>query len=320
MDLGTAHPWRVQGHLEVMTPGDARAVGLDGDDLRVAVRAGGLVRVRRGAYVTTDDWAGLDAAGRYRRHVLAAARALRDPVFCHDSAAALWGFPRIGAWPDDVHVLVPGERGGRSSRGVRRHVGPGCDAVQVEGVRRTPTARTLVDVARTWPFAAALVAADHVLRTGAATTEELDGGVDLAGSGRGVRAARRVVAAASASSESVGESLSRARMLDHGVPAPELQHEVRDRGRLVARVDFWWPALGLVGEFDGRLKYRAAGIADPRAVEERLWSEKLREDRLRALGLRVVRWTWDDALVPDRLLARLRSAGLTPGLAMPPTA
>ena len=37
--------------------------------------------------------------------------------------------------------------------------------------------------------------------------------------------------------------------------------------------------------------------------------EKRREDRLRALGYEVVRWTWADLLNPARFIARLKAAG-----------
>jgi len=184
--------------------------------------------------------------------------------------------------------------------------------VTVDGVQVTGVARTVLDVARTWEFAAALVAADHALHRAWATPARLTTELEAAGRGRGVRRARRVVDAASARSESVGESLSRARMIELGLPLPELQHVVEDDAGVVGRVDFWWPGLGLVGEFDGRLKYRAAGVPDGRPVEDRVWAEKRREDRLRALGLSVVRWTWDTALDPDALRAVLGACGLHP--------
>lgn len=299
---------------DVVTTRDAERAGVGGDDLRAACAAGQLVRVRVDAYTAAERWQQLDGAGQHRLRVLGAARRLREPVFTHDSAAALWRLPRIGPWPDAVHVSLPHGVGNRSSAGVHRHATPGPvhGVVTVDGVRATGTARTVLDVARTWDFASGLVAADHALHAGWATAARLARELEAAGVGRGVPRARRVVDAASAASESVGESLSRARMIELGLPLPELQHRVEDGDGFVGRVDFWWADLGLVGEFDGRLKYRAGGAADDRAVEDRVWAEKLREDRLRALGLRVVRWTWDTALHADRLLAVLRAAGLHP--------
>ena len=300
--------------LTLVTPDDAVQRGLDGADLRAARSAGDLVRIRVGAYASAETWQGLDDAERYRLRVLAAGRRLRRPLFSHDSAAALWRLPRIGRWPQVVHVTVPHAVGGRSSRGVRRHQVPALPRhlVAMDGVRATGAARTVVDVARSWSFAAGLVAADHALRESWATADRLAGELAAIGPGRGVWAGRRVIDAASDAAESVGESLSRARMIELGLPLPKLQHEVEDGDGLIGRVDFWWESLGLVGEFDGRLKYRVAGIPDTRAVEERVWAEKQREDRLRSLGLRVVRWTWDSALDPVRFAAHLDAAGVRP--------
>jgi hypothetical protein len=50
--------------------------------------------------------------------------------------------------------------------------------------------------------------------------------------------------------------LSRVRLHEDGLPAPELQENVYDEnGRFIARVDFSWMAQRTVGEFDGKIKY-----------------------------------------------------------------
>lgn len=74
--------------------------------------------------------------------------------------------------------------------------------------------------------------------------------------------------------------------------------------------DFYWPELGLVGEFDGHGKYLREEMARGRTAAEVVMAEKAREDRLRALGLRVVRWGWADLLDPARLRRKLLAAGL----------
>jgi very-short-patch-repair endonuclease len=53
-------------------------------------------------------------------------------------------------------------------------------------------------------------------------------------------------------------------------------------------VDFFWEEQATVGEFDGRLKYTGQPNADV------LYAEKRREDRLRALGLEVVRFGYHE--------------------------
>ena len=76
------------------------------------------------------------------------------------------------------------------------------------------------------------------------------------------------------------ESLTRLRMHEAGLPAPQLQVWIAG-----FRVDFYWPSHGLVLEADGRVKYSA---------DER-WAEKRREQAIRrSAGHRVERVTWED--------------------------
>ncbi|WP_282948203.1 type IV toxin-antitoxin system AbiEi family antitoxin domain-containing protein [Cellulomonas endometrii] len=297
----------------VVSAAEAGARGMGPDALAAAVRAGALVRVRRGMYADGTEWREASDVRRHLLRVRAADRALGDPVFSHRSAAAVWGVPVLGGWSDLVDVAVGPATGGRSRNGVRRRTStvPPRSVVR-DGLRVTPPATTAVDLARTEGFASGLVAVDHTLRELVRDAAVLECALDRLGTAWGVRRARRVLASADPLAESPGESLSRARMIEHGLPRPELQHVVTDAEGTVGRVDFWWPDLRLVGEFDGRVKYRVGGVPDGRALEDRVWAEKLREDRLRALGLSVVRWTWADALDGSRLVRRLSAAGLTP--------
>ena len=110
--------------------------------------------------------------------------------------------------------------------------------------------------------------------------------------------------------ESAGESVSRILMLEAGFQVPQTQKKIRmPDGRLV-RVDFFWPEVGLIGEFDGMEKYSRSrdfsGLTPARVVEE----EKVREDELRALGHRVVRWTWGQMVHQRRLPEILLRAGV----------
>lgn len=78
------------------------------------------------------------------------------------------------------------------------------------------------------------------------------------------------------------------------LPAPMLQARIRDEcGRFVARVDFYWPEFGVVGEADGAMKYTDRTV---------LIAEKHRQEALEELGLIVVRWSWDDVIHRPRVL------------------
>ncbi|MBT0994273.1 hypothetical protein KIN34_08235 [Cellulomonas sp. DKR-3] len=271
-----------------------------------SARRAGDVRVRRGAYVGRDHWDGLTPDERYLLAVQATASAARGaPLLSHWSAAAVWGLPAVGRPDDRVHITLPEASGGRSKRGVVRHTRAGEVSQRVHaGLLVTSAARTAIDLARVGGLASGLVAADAALRARLATPDELAAEVAPLVARRGARAARAVASLADARSESPGESLSRARMHEHGLPMPRLQHDVYDGRGFVGRVDFWWPELGVAGEFDGRVKYDDADGPDV------LWREKVREDRLRALVRAFVRWTWDDAWRGGPMCDALRRAGV----------
>ncbi|HVH20821.1 MAG TPA: hypothetical protein VNA11_00035 [Pseudonocardia sp.] len=167
------------------------------------------------------------------------------------------------------------------------------------GLPVTGLARTVVDLARTVPFEEAVEVADAALRGRPDQRAPLAPVVLAAELARAARwpgspPARRAIAFADGRSASVGESRSRVAIAGAGLPAPVLQWAVRDRaGRLVGYTDFGWPELHTVGEFDGRVKYGRL-LRSGQDAGDSVFAEKVREDRLRDLGLAVVRWTWSD--------------------------
>lgn len=297
----------------VLLASTARSRGWEAHELRAAVAAGRVVRISRGAYVDAATWTRADSRDRHLLLMAAAGQRLHSPVFSHRSAAAVHGLPVLGPWPTKVHVTAGWASGGRSQLDVVRHcTADEAPTAELRGFVVTDLARTVVDLVRTESFACGLVVADAALHSGLVEAAHLQAAAEALHSAQGVGRLRQVLAHASPQVESPGESFGRARFLQLGVPEPELQHEIAVRGRRY-RVDYWWPDPGLVGEFDGRLKYTVDGLADDRrAIEERLWSEKRREDDLRSLGLRVVRFVWADWLDEDALVAKLVAVGLLP--------
>ncbi|KGN40306.1 hypothetical protein N801_14825 [Knoellia aerolata DSM 18566] len=226
-----------------------------------------------------------------------------------ESAAAVWGLPRIEKWPRHVRHLVTG-RHVRGSALLRPHLGEEVEPVEVHGLLVTPVARTVVDLARSGTLVTAVAAADHALR------HDLCSAADLAEEVARLRprAHGRVRAAltrdlADPLGMSPGESLSRVQMFVLHLPRPTLQHPMSDEQGQIGVVDFWWQ--GVVGEFDGRMKYGVRDGADPREAAEALWREKKREDRLRRQAA-VARWTWRDAMHPELLARVLAAAGVRP--------
>ena len=110
--------------------------------------------------------------------------------------------------------------------------------------------------------------------------------------------------------ESVGESRSRALIHILGFPAPVLQRPFYDSEGFIGRTDFFWPEYGVIGEFDGDAKYLDDELLGDRSTREAILAEKKREDRLRALGYKVVRWDWKAVTDPEVLRRKLEGGGL----------
>jgi hypothetical protein len=121
---------------------------------------------------------------------------------------------------------------------------------------------------------------------------------------------RRVIEFADAAADRPGESMSRVSMRAAGITAPRLQEPLFGASGRRYFVDFWWPEFRVIGEFDGRGKYRDPEFLGGRTPLQALDDEKAREDDLRAAGNGVARWGWDTALSPRLLAAKLASAGV----------
>ncbi len=181
------------------------------------------------------------------------------------------------------------------------------EIILIDNVPVTSLARTVLDLTRTLPMTQAVVAGDRALALGL-RREDLDVGLAAMERWPGIRAARRVVEFLDVRSESVGESVSRVRLMEEGLPTPELQRQVLGpAGQLVARVDFLWDEHQTIGEFDGKIKYGRL-LKPGRRIEDVIFDEKLREDAVRDLGLQVVRWIWQDLYRPGILRQRVLRA------------
>ncbi len=252
-----------------------------------------LVRLIPGVWVPASDQPAGTGSSEKRHRLRALAVATSGPTdghpLSHVSAAALHELPMLHPDLGLVHVTT-GRSAGGSIRGQRHlHASPldPQEVVEIDGIRVTSIERTAVDVATMGSFDQALVIFDAALRAGADPTVMAD---LLSGRRRrSARNARRALPFASAAAESVGESWSRAQMIDAGLPIPTLQREFVIDGQRY-RSDFDWAEL-LVGEFDGLHKYDSLRGAGESATDV-VVREKLREDRLRASGIAVVRWTW----------------------------
>jgi len=275
-----------------------------------------LTRIRPGAYVDATEWRMADDAERHRTAVYAARAAARsEPTFSHESAAALHRIPTVGEWPLRPVVTLPRGRGcsTRVVERVHRDLDPEDIVEFDDGIRATSAARTAIDLAARRSPLSAVIAMSHVRNAGVGDAE-LDAAFDRAGRMAGIRSARIVRSESSALSESPLETLVMVRCRDLGFAEPEQQRVVRGADGVPYRVDFAWRDGRILGEADGRLKYRSVeGAPTPQQV---LWAEKRREDALRIRCDRFVRIAWEDAWHGAGLEALLVEAGV-PRVGMP---
>lgn len=273
----------------------ALASGCTHEQIVRSLRDGSWERVRRGQYAEALDLTVLPPWERARllhlRQVHAVMNAMRpgSVAVSHQSAMVLHGLPIWGLDLGCVHVTRVDGRSGGVVAGVQHHLGVLTDAdlTVVHGRLATSAARAVLESACTTSFEVAVVGVDSALRAGHLEEDEVRRLQSVMAFWPGSAAARTALRFGNGLSESVGESRLRVQMYEQGLPRPRLQTEFHDRLGLIGRVDFDFDGYETVVEFDGALKY---GGGSP----EVMIREKRREDRLRAIGLTVVRIDWSD--------------------------
>lgn len=288
--------------------------GMSSSALARGAARGELVALRSGAFVRTATWNALTQDERIRLEVAAAAAVHRGPfIASHRSAAALWGMPRIRKHDGLVHQRVSTTTGSRTEHRIRKHAVADVDLhlAEIGGITVTDVERTVLDLAATEPFTAAVAAADWALREHT-TRDRLRATLDEWSPTRHRNRVERVVAFADGAAQGPGESVSRVQISESGLTMPLLQQRFDDHLGLIGFVDFYWPDFGLIGEFDGLVKFEKPEFLRGRTASEVLFDEKQREDRLRATSEHpgVTRWVWATLSPVGQLEAQLRRAGV----------
>lgn len=286
---------------------DLVAQGLSLNEIDAQTRVGLLLRIRRGVYSRNDT---LDAREAHRRLMLATMQFVEPSnVFTHESAAVLHGLPLPTVPTSTVFMTrrTTGHADRRSSLRVRNTVLSSDETTHIDALPVTTLARTTVDLARLLPYEWGVAVCDAALRLGL-TRAELADGVGRHHRLRGLPRARMAAQFADGRAESPAESISRVQLDLAGLPAPELQYEVYDDdGVFVARADFGWPELRLVGEVDGKWKYGEL-LKPGQRPEDAIMREKNREENIRQSGHWVVRWDVGTLGRPGELAERVSRA------------
>jgi len=296
---------------------DLVADGYTDTTIRAAVRAGILHRIRHGTYVDAAVWSTLDNAARHALLARAAyASARTGSVISHASALPFHEAPTWGFDLTEAHLTRDDHKAGRRESGVQQHRGVVLaeDVVDLHGLRVMSATRTSLELTTLGSPEAALVAICFLLHNELTTMDAL-----LARLEQSITmwpdtlSTRRILGLADARIESPLEARFVHLCWLTGLPMPTPQVEIRDRGgRLIGRVDFAWPELGVFAELDGKEKY-VKYLRPGESIADAVAREKAREDRIREVtGWRCVRLTWADLASPERTAARVRAvlAGL----------
>ncbi|CAB4969500.1 MAG: DUF559 domain-containing protein [Actinobacteria bacterium] len=289
---------------------DLRAWGLDATVVQAMVRKGHWRKMRYGVYVDTDDLRSSegDASSMHALECAAAIKAMRLPAYVFGPSAALFhqlpvqnGLvhqPHLVRYPyRDIRVLnrSPNRPPSLPDVSVVSHELHPAQLTVWEGIPivRRPLAAVSAACHARPDWAVGLL--DAVLWDGSATRESL---YEIIGEWpllRGIGTVRRAAEVARPGAQTILETLSRVRLMRAGLEEPALQREFHDEDGLIGYADMFWESLGVIGEADGEMKY---------ATRADIFNEKRREDRLRALGYIVVRWTWHEIMTDPRTVAR----------------
>ncbi len=224
-------------------------------------------------------------------------------VASHATAAAVWGVdvPLQDRSDRAVDVTVPMDSRSESRRDRRVHriPLPAEDVTRRSAVPVTTPERTWRDLAGVLQPPALLAVTDQVLAR-CCSRPDLERQLVRRPTGRGSARARAVLPVADPRAESPMESVLRWLVHAAGLPAPVLQHVVRDdAGRPLGRADMAWLDRRVLVEFDGDVhRERDVFVGDLR-----------RQNRLVAAGWTILRFSSADVMGrPDEVVAEIRRA------------
>lgn len=227
-------------------------VGLTPSQLRDAVEGGAVRRVFRGVAVDTRA-----ADSRDLRLDAAALVLPRDAVVADHSASWIRGVDTLP--PGDMRdlrlmCLVPHGtvRPAPSRMRARQTCIPDGDVQVLRGVPVTSPQRTTADLLRRSWRPHALAAGDALVR--AAVVDILTLGEYLAPFTRipGIKQAKVLAPLLDGRANRHGESWMRMRIIDAGLPIPDLDHAIRESDGRVWYLDGYYEAARVATEYDGR--------------------------------------------------------------------
>jgi very-short-patch-repair endonuclease len=283
---------------ELFTRQQATALGIGSKTLAAAVGTETIRRLAQGLYSSTPAPTG--AEERHRELCRGLLLLYPDALLAGRSAVVAHGLP---TWQIPLATALlhrPIHRQIMRSGAVIRTLDPHDDTSSTDTGAVQSTAAALVQVALDHGTVPAVVSADAAVARRLVTPDALEAEVRRRRGDPWSQRAEAMLTFIDARSESPGETRLRVMLASWGL-AVVSQVVIRDGSQVVARADLGIQNTKVLIEFDGLVKYTDGG-------PEALVKEKRREDRLRALGYIVLRFTWADLESPARVLAIVRAA------------
>jgi very-short-patch-repair endonuclease len=210
----------------------------------------------------------------------------------HRSAAALWEFPHFP--PDLIELSTPQQRMARGDWPILHRVRDlrATDIASIAEIPVTSPARTLLDICglvRVIEPTVVEEALDDALRRELTSLPRLRWTAERVGRGKPgstmLKELLRRRAPGFVPPDSQLESMLLRVLRNARLPEPSRQHEIREMGKLLARVDIAYPDVQLAIEADG-YRYHSGRIA---------WQKDLaRRNALTSRGWRILHVTWED--------------------------
>lgn len=282
------------------------------------VASGELVSPAHGLFVRASTWQSVDGSPALRSEYLARGLGALHPTwtFCGPTAAAIHGLRISYPLLQQIHASSPTSGRIQANQLVQRHFINTSEACEVNGLRVTTLERTALDCLRTLDFADALAVGDAAAAKLGWDDEQLFCYLKYTGKGlTGIRKALDVAKYVDARSESGGESIARAAMIELGYVIPKLQVWVENPldAAHPFRVDGMWilsDGTVVIFEMDGNEKRENPEMTGGRSATEVLADERQRESLLSVTGARVLRLSYADVCNRTELSRRLNAFGV----------
>ncbi|MDO5670069.1 MAG: hypothetical protein Q4G50_08705 [Corynebacterium sp.] len=249
-------------------------------------KQGIYVRIERGLFMLREEYEDLEPDEEVELRIVAAAHVAGKSVVVGRSAALLWGFPIVDSplavTRRPVEVAAERARTRNTAKVIHRPLaGHHVTAIEEKAtefgtVRVTDALTTALDLARWGNVQEAVRALDYGLQEELFTPTDIRTRVAEITGVHGIAKIRQAALLASLGSESPRETDLKLLFHELGVGVPWQQADISSRSGLwIGRVDFFFPELCLVIEYDGREKYvlDAANPDATRAKEHRQGEE-----------------------------------------------